>query len=148
MKKILTITSLVVLLMIFSTSMAFAQQEKVNINGEVVEVNGDGSLTVLLKDDSNVIVFPAVGETFDASLISTTIHVRGNYNSDGSIQSEWVKTAGEEDEVDNEDNDKSDPQGKGKGLEKEKTKTKAMLVMGKEIMITCSAGGKLDTAIR
>jgi hypothetical protein len=115
MKKILKITSLVLLVTILSTTVAFAQQGKANFNGEVIQVNADGTLNVQLQDGTIVTVHPAAGETFDPSLVGTMVHVKGTYNTDGSVQADWVKAVGSDD-----DDDDGDGQGKGKGQEKNK----------------------------
>jgi len=105
MKKIFTISILVILLTLLSTTAAFAQQGKANFNGEVTQVNADGSLTVLLKDGSSVIVYPAPGETFDPSLVGTNVHVKGTFNTDGSVQSDWIKPVGADSDEDEQDKD-------------------------------------------
>jgi hypothetical protein len=114
MKKILKITSLVLLVTILSATVAFAQQGKANFNGEVTQVNGDGTLTIELNDGSTVTVHPAAGETFDSSLVGTMVHVKGTYNTDGSVQADWVKA------VESDDDDDGDGKGVGKGQDKNK----------------------------
>jgi hypothetical protein len=116
MKKIFTISILVILLTLLSTTVAFAQQEKANFNGEVTQVNADGSLTVLLNDGSSVIVYPTAGESFDASLVGTTVHVKGTYNTDGSVQADWVKPVGSDSDEDEDEQDKDTTnEGAGEG---------------------------------
>lgn len=121
MKKNITIASLVILVTLLTATVAFAQQEKANLNGEVTSFNGDGTLTVQLKDGSSVIVHPAPGETFDAGMVGSSVHVKGAYNGDGSVQADWVKSVGADTGDDDEGEDNSNAQGKGKGLEKNKT---------------------------
>ena len=115
MKRILTITSLVAVLVLLTVTAAFAQG-KANVQGEVMSLNADGSITVLVKDGSSVTVYPPAGETFDPSLVGTMVHVKGDHNTDGSIQADWVKPAGADDDAD--DDDDGAGQGKGKGQEK------------------------------
>jgi hypothetical protein len=123
MKRILTITSLALALVLFSATVAFAQG-KANVQGEVTSVNADGSITVQLQDGSSVTVYPPAGETFDPNLFGTMVHVKGDYNADDSIiQADWVKPADADDDADDDDDDDDgNSQGKGKGLDKNKNK--------------------------
>jgi hypothetical protein len=122
MKRILTIASLVAVFILLITTVAFAQG-KANIRGEVTSVNADGTITVTLADSSSVIVHPAAGETFDLSMLHTMVHVKGDHNTDGSIQADWVKPADADDDGDDDDDDDDgNGQGKGKGLDKNKNK--------------------------
>jgi hypothetical protein len=120
MKRILTIASLVAVLILLSATVAFAQG-KANIKGVVTSVNTDGTITVTLSDGSSITVHPPAGETYDASLVGTMVHVKGDHNTDGSIQADWVKPADADDDADDDDDD-GNPQGKGKGLDKNKNK--------------------------
>jgi hypothetical protein len=141
MKKILTIASLVVALVLLSATVAFAQG-KANIQGEVTSVNGDGTITVTLADNSSVVVHPAAGETFDASMLNTMVHVKGDHNTDGSIQADWVKPAGAADDDDDDGN--GNGKGKGKGQEKNKNKGDDDGNGGKETSAYCSGDKDKD----
>jgi hypothetical protein len=88
---------------------------KANIKGEVTLVNGDGTITVQLKNGSSVEVFPAAGETFDESMAGKSVQVQGTYNEDGSVQADWVKVTG----AGGKPNSSSDKNGKANGKNKE-----------------------------
>ena len=87
---------------------------KANFNGEVISVNGDGTITVQLKNGSSVIVFPPDGETFDESFVGKSVQVKGTYNPDGSVQADSVKLLGAGGKPEKSDSkDKKDNPGKG-----------------------------------
>ncbi len=101
MKKFFVITFLVVAMVVASFSLAMAKTEKVNLEGEIVAVDEIGyTITIRTEELEEFTIHFSAEETFSFSQadIGTFVHVKGEYQEDGSILAVWVKPVEEADE--------------------------------------------------
>ncbi|HBX69231.1 MAG TPA: hypothetical protein DEH25_07570 [Chloroflexi bacterium] len=104
-RKMLVSIFLVSILLTVSFSLGMAQAEKVNLEGQITIVNeATPSLTIQAADlEVFVINFaPDFAFTFTQDDLGTLVHVKGEYQEDGSILATWVKPV---DEGENESDD-------------------------------------------
>ena len=99
MKKSLLVILGVVTLLILSSSLAFAKTEKVNLTGEITAVDTENlTITILTAaSEEMTIQFPPEWDfTFTQEDVGTFVHVKGEYQEDGSLVVEWVKPVDEQ----------------------------------------------------
>jgi len=105
MKKILGITFLVVMLLLLSFSLVMAKTGKVNLEGEITavdigDVDREPSITIHTIDPEGeyTIYFSPGDFSFSETDVGTFVHVKGEYQEDGSILADWVKPVDEDDD--------------------------------------------------
>lgn len=113
MKKILFTTLLALIIALASNGSAFAQKNKINLNGEVLSKNEDGTLTVQSKQGGIYVVVLPAGINASAIQVGASVLVKGQLNPDGSVQVASIKLlgVGETEEYEGEEVDDEGPGG-------------------------------------
>jgi len=99
MKKSLLVILGVVALLILSSSLAFAKTEKVNLTGEIKAVDTENHTITILTAESEEITIqfpPEWNFTFSQDDVGIFVHIKGEYQEDGSLVVEWVKPVDEQ----------------------------------------------------
>ena len=108
MKKILLTLLIALVVALAGSSSAFAQNGKINLNGEVVSTEG-GTLTVQSKQGATYVVVLPAGIAASAFQVGASVLVKGWLNPDGSVQANSIKLLGngglDEDEQEGEEDE-------------------------------------------
>ena len=108
MKKSLVITFLVTALLALSFSLVMAKTEKVNLEGEITAVDeATPTITVTTADSEDFTIYfsPEYDFTFTQADIGSFVHVKAEYQEDGTLLALWVKPV---DESEEDDDDKAE----------------------------------------
>ena len=87
MKKSLVITFLVTALLALSFSLVMAKTEKVNLEGEITAVDeATPTITVTTADSEDFTIYfsPEYGFTFTQADVGSFVHVKAEYQEDGT----------------------------------------------------------------
>jgi hypothetical protein len=110
MKKVFSITILVIALLAMSFSLVMAKNEKVNLEGEITAVDEvTPTITVTTADSEDFIIHfsPDYEFTFTQADLGTFVHVKAEYQEDGPLLALWVKPVEEGDDEDEDGKDES-----------------------------------------
>ncbi len=103
MKKLIVAILLGIVLTVISFSFGFANPGKVNFEGEISDVNDFERTLTVQNSEGEPLVFHFLNDSvfdFTSEDIGTWVHVKGQYQEDGSILVEWVKPLDSDSEED------------------------------------------------
>lgn len=112
MKKAFITIFLVAVLLVTNVSLVLAKTGKANVEGEIISIDDvNKTITIRTIDLDEITIHFAPEETFGFSQddAGRFVHVKGEYQEDGSILAYWVKSVDEEvdEDEDGEDKDES-----------------------------------------
>jgi hypothetical protein len=95
MKKIYTISIIVILVALVAAVPALAIPGKGAIKGEVIEVDpGEGTLNLKAKRGESVVVVVPLDFDMDSIAVGDIVLVKGPTGEEGAIEAEWIKQIG------------------------------------------------------
>lgn len=106
MKKFLTIVLLGIVFAALTFSMVLAKPGKVNIEGEIIDVDGTAQTITVQTAEGKMFTVHFPPEYVFNFTVGTFVHVKGEHQDDGTILAEWAKLIDEED--DDGEGDKED----------------------------------------